>query len=177
MNIVLGVTGGIAAYKAADLASVLVSNNNNVYVIMTENAKKFIGPLTLSTLSKQQVFDDAAEWSPDGIIKHINLMDIADCLVVAPATANTLAKFANGVADNLLTSFYLAFNNTNKRVVLCPAMNVNMWENKKTRENLRLLSNQLTHFIVGPIEGKLACGTTGMGKIAPTKQIFDAIFI
>lgn len=170
MNIVLGVTGGIAAYKAADLTSVL-SNTHNVYVIMTENSKKFIGPLTLSTLSKHPVYDDNSEWTPDGIIKHIDLMNIADCLIIAPATANTIAKLANGIADNLLSSFYLAFSEKEKLIVICPAMNVNMWQNKSTQINVKCLKNKPSHLFVGPVEGKLACGTVGMGKLAPTKQI------
>lgn len=186
-NIILAVTGGIAAYKAADLASVLANEPDYaVNVIMTENAKKFITPLTLATLSKNPVFDDASEWSPDGIIKHIEIAKWCDLFVVVPATANTIYKMAHGVADNLLTSAYLAYNN--RKTLICPAMNTRMWESKETQHNLNLLANggkndwhmAIKHpgfncRILPPDEGRLACGDVGMGKLPSIRMIVETI--
>jgi phosphopantothenoylcysteine decarboxylase len=134
-NIILAVTGGIAAYKVADLAGALVKEDFAVKVIMTESAKKFITPLTLSTLSRNPVYDDAMEWAADGPIKHIELAKWCDLFVVVPATANTIAKMAQGIADNLLTSTYLALPD-DKNVLVCPAMNTRMWDAKQTQVNL-----------------------------------------
>lgn len=175
-NIILGVTGGIAAYKAADIASVLANEPGYcVKVIMTEAAKKIITPLTLATLSKNPVYDDAAEWVPDGVIKHIELAKWCDLFVIAPATANTLAKIVHGMADNLLTSAYLALEPT-KKVLICPAMNTRMWEAPVTQANLTVIT--APHFngrILLPEEGRLACGDIGMGKLPNTKKIIEKI--
>jgi phosphopantothenoylcysteine decarboxylase/phosphopantothenate--cysteine ligase len=189
MNIVVGVTGGIAAYKATDVVSVLSNEGHAVKVVMTENAKRFITPLTLATLSKNPVYDDASEWTPDGVIKHIELARWLDVLAIVPATANTLIKLAQGMADNLLTSIYLALPK-DKNVVLVPAMNTNMWDSPRVQGALEHLHPEWVFrgilcppieysrarvFLVPPIEGKLACGDTGMGKIAPTRVIIEAI--
>lgn len=171
-NIILAVTGGIAAYKAADIASVLTAEMYNVKVIMTESAKKFITPLTLATLSKNPVYDDASEWSPDGVIKHIELAKWCDLFVIVPATANTISKIGNGVADNLLTSAYLALP-PDKKVLICPAMNTRMWDAKITQENLR--DGRKNRDILYPEEGRLACGDIGVGKLPSTKKIIDTI--
>lgn len=181
MNIILGVTGGIAAYKVADVASVLTRDDsvdgkvqfaNTVKIVMTENAKKFVTPLTLSTMSKNPVYDDASEWAPDGVIKHIELSKWANILVIVPATANTIMKIAQGVADNLLTSLYLAFKG---KVLIFPAMNTKMWDHPATEENLRILNKRKDHFIIPPEEGLLACGDWGMGKLPSVKTIVRAI--
>lgn len=174
-NIILGVTGGIAAYKAADIASVLANEPNySVKVIMTEAAKKIITPLTLATLSKNLVYDDNLEWASDGVIKHIELAKWSDLFVIAPCTANTIAKLANGQADNLLTSAYLALGNKKRRLI-CPAMNTKMWEADITSKNLEILKIIPTCVILPPEEGRLACGDIGMGKLPSTKKIIEAI--
>jgi phosphopantothenoylcysteine synthetase/decarboxylase len=173
-NILLGVTGGISAYKAADIIGALKKHDHIVKVIMTNRAKDFITPLTLATLSKNPVYDDQTEWAPHGRIDHIELPKWADVFVIAPATANTLAKMAQGIADNLLTSAYLAYDKT-KPVIYCPAMNSKMYEDSKTVLNICTLERCLNHFKVGPETGILACGDYGIGKIAPTKAIIENI--
>ncbi len=176
-NFLIGVTGGIAAYKAADVISVLVKEEHKVSVIMTENAKRFITPLTLATLSRNPVYDDSAEWASDGTIKHIELSKWADVFAIVPATANTITKIATGIADNLLTSAYLAsFNGTHNRgVVICPAMNTHMWEKQYIQNHLGVLRERFRHLVVPPEEGLLACGDFGMGKLPSTKKIVEAI--
>lgn len=171
-NILIGVTGGIAAYKVADITGALLKYGHSVRIIMTENSKKFITPLTLSTLSKNPVFDDASEWASDGIIKHIELSKWASIFVIVPATANTITKIAESIADNLLTSAYLAFN---KKVVICPAMNTNMWDKLHFQRRLNILRERYNHFILDPEVGLLACGDTGMGKLPSTKKIVEYI--
>ena len=183
-NIILAVTGGIAAYKAADIASVLANEEFfHVKVIMTESAKKFITPLTLATLSRNPVYDDGAEWAADGSIKHIELAKWCNLFVVVPATANTIAKMAHGIADNLLTSVYLALP-PEKAVLICPAMNTRMWEAEQTKDNLALLKTnkdidndgKSSNFsILQPEEGLLACGDVGMGKLPSVRTIVGSI--
>ncbi|MBC7293229.1 MAG: hypothetical protein H5T84_03815, partial [Thermoleophilia bacterium] len=135
--VLLGVTGGIAAYKAAELLRGLQRAGMEVRVIMTRTATQFVTPLTFETLSGQPVrLDDQSQLRPDGTITHIEDSREADIMVIAPATANTLAKMANGIADNLLTSMYLAFGKT---VVVAPAMNTNMWEHPATQRNVEVL--------------------------------------
>ena len=177
-NVLLGVTGGIAAYKAADIIGALRKNDFDVKVIMTEKSKEFITPLTLSTLSKHPVYDDSAEWSSNGHIEHIELSQWAKYFLIAPATANTIAKLVEGKADNLLTSAYLAYNfhfSTNNFVVICPAMNTNMYNDQTTFKNIQKLSNKSNHIIIDPVEGLLACGATGIGKLASTRSIVEKI--
>lgn len=178
-KILLGVTGGIAAYKAADITGALIKNGHEVQVVMTEAAKKFITPLTLSTLSRNPVYDDASEWTADGVIKHITLAKWADLLVIAPATANTIAKIASGTADNLLTSIALALPITT-RFIICPAMNTKMWENTLTQQNIKAINYRIPFggicsIVIPPVEGLLACGDVGVGKLAPTRDIVEAI--
>jgi len=164
-NILIGITGGIAAYKIADLTSALTKRDHSIQIIMTENAKRFITPLTMATLSKRPVMDDAAEWSPDGHIKHIELSKWSEMFVIAPATATTLAKMAYGIADNLLTATYLALNKAEKRVLIFPAMNTNMWESTQNTDNLNIIAKRPLNKIVQPAEGMLACGDLGKGKL------------
>lgn len=179
MNILLGVTGGISAYKAADLISAIkYLGNSEIKVIMTNRAKDFITPLTLATLSKNPVYDDEGEWAPHGRIDHIELAEWAETMIIAPATANTISKLANGIADNLLTSCYLAFScayRTSKLTIICPAMNNYMYKHSIILKNTNTLKLRRNHTIVGPVEGVLACGTVGLGKLAPTKQIIEAL--
>lgn len=177
MNILIGVTGGISAYKAADLIGALKHEGySSIRVIMTERSKHFITPLTLATLSKHPVYDDSSEWAPHGRVDHIELAEWAQIFIIAPATANTIAKIANGTADNLLTSTFLAYNFpyvSGKRSIICPAMNNRMYENETTQENMRKIRNISTNIIVPPVEGMLACGTIGIGKLAPTRSIVE----
>jgi len=178
MNIIIGVTGGIAAYKVADLAGALIKEGFTVKIIMTESAKKFITPLTLATMSRNPVYDDAAEWAADGPIKHIELAKWCDLFVVVPATANTIAKMAQGIADNLLTSAYLSLP-PEKGVLICPAMNTRMWDKYATRKNLAdIKTSHATNpkvKIFPPEEGLLACGDIGMGKLPSVRTIVGAI--
>ena len=170
-TIVLGVTGSIAAYKACELVRLFVKNGDDVHVIRTDHAKEFVTPLTFRTLSRNPVesamFADPLEWKPG----HISLADAADVLVVAPATANIIAKMANGIADDLLSSVALA---TKAPVVVAPAMNTGMWENAATQANIETLKKRGVRFVeVGA--GELACGTSGPGRMAEPEAIFEAV--
>ena len=170
-KIVLGVTGSIAAYKAAELTRLFVKGGDSVSVVMTPAATEFVKPLTFQTLSRGQVYVDQfappAKWKPE----HIALAESADLVVVAPATANTLAKMRCGIADNLLTSILLA---TRAPVAVAPAMNDGMWENAATQENIAALAARGVR-IVAPAEGELACGTSGKGRMASPEAIFEAL--
>jgi phosphopantothenoylcysteine decarboxylase len=167
MNIVLGVTASIAAYKAADLASKLTKQGCAVHVVMTEGATQFITPLTLQTLSRHpvtiDVFDEKADWHPG----HIELADGAQCLLVAPATADVIAKLAHGFADDALTSIALA---TRAPLLIAPAMNGKMWLHPATQQNVETLKSRGAEFI-GPEEGLLACGYDGIGRLWPVDEI------
>ena len=169
-RILLGVTGSIAAYKAAELVRLFVKNGDEVRVVMTPAATKFVGPLTFQTLSRNPVyieeFDRPAEWRPE----HISLAD-CDLAVVAPASANTIAKLRYGLADNLLTSTLLA---TRAPVVLAPAMNDGMWESPVTQENVAALAARGVK-VLTPGTGELACGTVGLGRMAEPAEIFAAL--
>ena len=177
-RILLGVTGGIAAYKMADLAGALIKHGCEIRVIMTEKAKEFITPLTMAVQSKNPVLDDHSEWVADGSIKHIELgkwlQNPEDLFVIAPATANTIAKLAIGLADNLLTSTYLA-RPRNTTVIIFPAMNTKMWEARETQANVMALRTRLLHTVVDPEVGLLACGDYGIGKLPSVRTIVAAI--
>ncbi|MDX2080673.1 MAG: bifunctional phosphopantothenoylcysteine decarboxylase/phosphopantothenate--cysteine ligase CoaBC [Terrimicrobiaceae bacterium] len=170
-TIVLGVTGSIAAYKAAEITSRLVKAGHDVFVVMTRHALEFITPLTLQTLSRQPVttgiFDEKESWHPG----HIALADRADLLLVAPATANVIAKLANGIADDALTSIALA---TRAPLLIAPAMNGKMWEHPATTENTMRLKERGAIF-VGPEEGLLACGYEGVGRLWNVDGILDEV--
>lgn len=170
-RVVLGVTGSIAAYKAADLTSRLVAKGAEVRVVMTEAATRIIAPITLQTLSRNPVavdlWTEGNGWQPG----HIELADSADLLVVAPATANTIACMANGLAPNLLCNIYLA---TRAPVVVAPAMNGKMLEHPATVENLKVLAER-GHHILETVEGMLSCGYEGKGKLAAVEMIEKAI--
>lgn len=166
-TIVVGVTGSIAAYKAADLVSQLVKRAFEVHVTMTPAACQFITPLTLQTLSRHNVVTDpfaiTGEWQPG----HIALADKADLLIVAPASANTIAALAHGFANTYLTEIALA---TRAPILIAPAMNGKMWEHPATQENIAKLRERGVHF-VGPSEGLLACGYEGVGRLCPVDDI------
>ncbi|HCJ56298.1 MAG TPA: bifunctional phosphopantothenoylcysteine decarboxylase/phosphopantothenate--cysteine ligase CoaBC [Clostridiaceae bacterium] len=166
-NIVLGVTGGIAAYKSCDLVSRLVKAGANVDVIMTENAINFINPLTFQALSSNQVIVDMFKEPKYWEIQHISLAKKADAVVIAPATANIIGKIANGIADDMLTTVAMA---TTAPLVFAPAMNSNMYENKILQSNIDRLKEIGYHFIE-PGEGRLACGDIGKGKMAEPYDI------
>ena len=162
-NVVLGVTGSIAAYKAADLCSQLVKAGCDVRVVMTADAQKFITPLPFKTLSRNAVvtglYDEEDGWQPT----HIRLADEADCLLIAPATANCLAKLAHGHADDALMCIALALN-PKATLLIAPAMNGKMWLHPATQANVRTLQARGAQFI-GPEEGMLSCGYEGIGRL------------
>lgn len=170
-NIVLGVTGSIAAHKAADLASLLTKQKCNVRVVMTADAQRFITPLPFKTLSRNPVvtdlYDEEEGWKPT----HIRLADEADLLLVAPATANVMAKLAHGIADDALTCIALALN-PKAKILLAPAMNGKMWLHAATQQNLATLKARGAEFI-GPEEGMLSCGYEGIGRLWPVEQIAE----
>ncbi|MBQ8082124.1 MAG: bifunctional phosphopantothenoylcysteine decarboxylase/phosphopantothenate--cysteine ligase CoaBC [Clostridia bacterium] len=168
--IVLGVTGGIAAYKACEVASRLVKGGFSVYTIMTENATKLVAPLTFQTLTKHPVVTDTFAPPVTFEVEHIALAQRADLFLIAPATANILAKLAHGIADDMLSTTALA---TRAPLLLAPAMNTGMWDNAATQANVRLLKDRGARF-VGPEGGLLACGDSGMGRMSEPADIFQA---
>lgn len=169
-RILLGVTSGIAIYKTLDLVSMLVKNDYDVNVVMTENAKKLINPIIFETLSKNKVYTDIFYRDMDVEVKHIKLASISDLIILAPLTANTMAKIANGIADNLLTNIVLAHT---KKMILVPSMNVNMLNNPITEKNI--LSLKKRHIVMESDFGHLACGDYGKGKFPNVKRIFEEI--
>jgi phosphopantothenoylcysteine decarboxylase / phosphopantothenate---cysteine ligase len=170
-KIVLGVTGGIAAYKAAELIRELVRAGARVYVIMTRSAREFVTPLTFQTLSGNPVSTELFSLIEESEIGHISLADRADILVIAPATANIIGKIAGGIADDMLSTVVLA---TKAPVLLAPAMNVHMWENPTCRENIQKLRARGYRFI-DPEAGELACGYEGKGRLAEVSAITEEI--
>jgi phosphopantothenoylcysteine decarboxylase / phosphopantothenate---cysteine ligase len=175
-NVALGVGGGIAAYKAAELARALMERGFAVQVVMTRSAKEFVRPLTFAALTGRKVLTSlfsaaSAEDTLSSAIEHIRVAQENQILVIAPATADLLAKLAHGLADDLLTTTYLAFTGP---VVLAPAMNTNMWNHPATQENLRILRSR-GHVVVEPDEGILACGMVGPGRLAEPEVIAQAV--
>jgi len=176
MHIVLGVTGGVAAYKAAELVRRLQQEGFSVEVVMTRAACEFVRPLTFAALSGKKVITDlfaeaGGEANLDSAIEHIAVAQRADLLLVAPATADVLAKFSRGISDDFLSTLYLA---TTAPVVVAPAMNVNMWNHPATQENIERLRSRGVH-VVQPDEGYLACGMTGAGRLAGQDAIVAAV--
>ncbi len=168
-NILIGITGAISAYKVPELIRIFKKSNANVKVVITPNAKEFVTPLVLTTLSQNRVYEnqfDYNEWKPD----HISLADWADIFVIAPIDANTISKIAHGIADNLLTSIACAFS---KKIILAPAMNTNMYENPIIKANLNKLSELPNFEIIDAEEGFLACGYTGKGRMAEPMLIAE----
>ena len=170
-NILIGVTGGIAAYKVVELASLLKKSGANVKIMMTKHATEFVSPKTFQEITQNAVsvemFADAANFN----VAHIGLANFADLIVIAPATANFLAKMAHGIADDLLTTTILAFD---KKILLCPSMNTKMYENPATQANLAILKARGVE-ILEPASGNLACGTIGKGRLPEPIEIFAEI--
>jgi len=168
-NIVLGITGSIAAYKAADIASQLGRLGHSVSVVMTKDAQEFITPLTLQVLTKNPVladlYDEKESWRPG----HIELADTADLLLIAPATANVLAQLANGLAPDPLAAIALA---TRAPVLHAPAMNGKMWDHPATQKNVEILRG-FGHQFIGPDDGMLACGYEGTGRLMPVEAVVE----
>jgi phosphopantothenoylcysteine decarboxylase/phosphopantothenate--cysteine ligase len=169
-TVVLGVTGCIGAYKACEVLRELQRRDVDVHVVMTKHAAEFVTPMTFEALSRHPVFLDQFALGAEGDIRHISLADAAEVLLVAPATANILGKFAHGIADDALSTLYLA---TKAKVVVAPAMNVNMFDHPAVRENLDLLRARGVE-IVEPGSGYLACGWLGRGRLAEPEQIVEA---
>lgn len=171
MNIVVGVTGGIACYKAADVVNALTEKGNQVHVIMTKNAQEFVAPLTFQTLSRNKVITDMFQWKETGDVTHISLAKKADVFLVVPATANIIGKIAGGIADDMLTTTILA---ARCRKMIAPAMNTAMWENPIVQDNVKKLVSY-GYEVLDTASGQLACGDIGKGKLLPWNQIVDAV--
>jgi phosphopantothenoylcysteine decarboxylase/phosphopantothenate--cysteine ligase len=177
MKVTVGVCGGIAAYKAVDLVRALQKQAFDVQAVMTESAQRFVQPLTFAAITGRKVLTslwtepEPGDGTLTSAIEHIEAAITSDALVVAPATANTLAKFAHGIADDFLSAMYLA---TTAPVIVAPAMNVNMWQHPATQANVETLMQRGVTF-VQPQSGYLACGMTGDGRMADTGAIMDAV--
>ena len=173
MNILLGVTGSIAAYKAADITSRLTKLGHNVDVVLTESGSRIITPITLQTLSKNKVYTDMFEEITPSEVKHISLAKKADVVLIAPATANIIGKIANGIADDFLSTVVMAVAN-HTHVYIAPAMNTNMYENPIVQDNIKKLKSFGYRFIE-PKESLLACGDLGRGALADVDEIVEII--
>lgn len=170
-HIVIGISGGIAAYKTLTLIRLFKKNGYEVRVTATRNALQFVTPLTIETLSQNKLYTDMFDANRTLEVEHISMAEWADALVVAPATANIIAKFANGIADDALSTLFLAVK---KPVFVAPAMNTNMFENPAVQENLQKLQERGC-FILTPGDGFLACGTSGSGRMQEPEQIFETV--
>ncbi len=171
-NILLGVTGSIAAYKAAELAHLLYKEGHEVEVIMTESATKFITPLTFRSLTKNNVYTEMFRDDFPKEIKHISLAQKADVVLIAPASANIIGKIAAGIGDDMLSTTLLAVRN--KPVLIAPAMNTNMWDNPIVQDNIEKLK-RYGYLFIDPKESLLACGDLGKGAMADVKDIVKAV--
>lgn len=170
-NVLLAVTGGIAAYKAPNIVRLLKQYGANVRVILTTAAKNLVSPLALQTVSENPVHDALFSLEQECNMGHIELANWADFLVIAPLTANSLAKMALGLADDLLSTLYLVYQG---QILIAPAMNTNMWQHQSTQSHLLTLKKQGV-YCIGPINGSLACGITGMGKMSAPEVIIDEL--
>src|SRR6185436_15426027 len=172
-NIVLGVTGSIAAHRAADLTSLLTKTGYAVHVVMTTDAQRFITPLPFKTLTRHPVvtdlYDEEEGWKP----VHVRLADEADLLLIAPATANFIAKLAHGLANDALSCLALALN-TKAKILIAPAMNGKMWLHPATKQNVATLKSRGAEFI-GPEKGMLSCGYEGLGRLWPVEEIVKRV--
>ncbi len=170
--IIIGITGSIAAYKAADITSQLIKDGHEVHVVMTQSATEFITPLTLQVLSRNPVLvsleDEKQSWKPG----HIDLADRADLMVIVPASASTIGNLANGLAPDPLTSIYLA---TKAKILIAPAMNGKMWDHPATQRNITTLTKDGCHFIGPEEDGMLACGYEGKGRLQDVNTILEKI--
>ncbi|MHC4571813.1 MAG: flavoprotein [Planctomycetota bacterium] len=172
LNILLGVSGGVAAYKAVDLASKLTASGARVNTVMTENACRLIGPKSFEAITNSAVYTTLWSAGEEHKISHINLADRADIVVVAPATANIIGKIANGICDDLLSTTLCAC--WAKPALLAPAMNNNMWTNPSVQRNVNTVKD-MGFQLLGPQVGPLACGTEGIGRMAEPQDILEAI--
>ncbi len=172
INILLGVTAGIAAYKAVDLASKLSACRAKVTTVMTDNACQLIGPRSFEAITGSAVFTDLWATGSEHKIDHVNLADLSDIVVVAPATANIIGKFANGICDDLLATTLCTC--WAKPVLLAPAMNDKMWNNPAVQQNINTLKDRGVK-IIGPNVGRLACGTEAVGRMAEPAEILEAV--
>jgi len=172
LNILLGVSGGIAAYKAVDLAGKLTAAGAGVNTVMTENACRFVGPKSFEAVTGSAVFTSLWSKSEEHRIKHVSLVDWADIVVVAPVTANIIGKIANGICDDLLSATFCVC--WQKPILLAPAMNGNMWNNPVVQRNLKTLK-EMGFNSIGPTKGRLADGTIADGRMSEPKDILEAI--
>ncbi len=176
MKILVGVTGGIAVYKTCDLVRTLVKGGHEVRVVMTRSASEFVTPLTFEVLSRNPVPLGLFDRRGDPAVEHVAAAQWADCVAIAPATANVIGKLASGIADDLLTTLLLAVR-AGTPVVLAPAMNTGMWENPVVERNLKSLLDETDgrYSVVDPVIKELACGDLGMGGMAPVEDIYTHI--
>jgi phosphopantothenoylcysteine synthetase/decarboxylase len=176
LNILLGVSGGIAAYKAVDLASSLTAAGARVNTVMTDAACELVGPKSFEAVTNSAVFTDLWAMPEEYKIGHVSLIDRADIVVVAPATANIIGKIANGICDDLLSTTLCAATNMIKSgmALLAPAMNDNMWANPAVQRNIEMVM-QMGFRLIGPVKGRLACGTEGIGRMAEPQDIIKTI--
>ncbi len=176
LKILIGVTGGIAAYKTCDLVRALVKEGHAARVIMTQAAERFVAPLTFEVLSRNPVPRGLFDPRQDPSVEHVEAAAWADLVVIAPATANVVGKLSSGIADDLLTTTVMAVP-AGTPVLLAPAMNTRMWQNPVMRRNLKSLLEDTDgrYHTVGPVEKELACGETGMGGMAPVEEIFRSL--
>lgn len=176
LNILLGVSGGVAAYKVVDLAGKLTAAGAKVNTVMTENACRLVGPKSFEAVTCSAVFTSLWSMPEDYKIGHIALVDRADIVVVAPATANIIGKIANGICDDLLSTVLCAAWRLIKSeaALLAPAMNNNMWNNPAVKRNIRMVK-EIGFQLIGPVEGRLACGTEGIGRMSEPRDILEAI--
>ena len=172
LNILLGVSGGVAAYKAVDLASKLTASGARVNTVMTENACRLIGPKSFEAVTNSAVYTTLWNTTQEYKISHINLADWADIVVVAPATANIIGKIANGICDDLLSTTLCTC--WAKPTLLAPAMNNNMWTNAAVQRNIKTVKG-MGFKLIGPEKGRLACGTEGIGRMSEPQDILEAI--
>ncbi len=168
-SILLGITGSVAAYKALDLIKILKQEGASVRVIMTEASKRFVTPLSVELAAGERVYADMFEFP----LSHVNLPSSAELFIVAPATANSISKYAQGIADDMLSTSLLAFSGPPGRVIIAPAMNWRMYENQVFQKNLQYLTSLGVHFI-GPESGPLACGEEGMGRMTDSEKILES---
>jgi phosphopantothenoylcysteine decarboxylase/phosphopantothenate--cysteine ligase len=172
LNVLLGVSGGVAAYKAVDLASKLTCAGAKVRTVMTENACRFVGPKSFEAVTGSAVFSSLWNGPEEYKISHVSLADWADIVVVAPATANIIGKVANGICDDLLSTTLCAC--WQKPTLLAPAMNNNMWDNPAVQRNVKLIKD-MGFQLIGPEKGRLACGTEAIGRMAEPQDILEQI--
>ncbi|HAX61488.1 MAG TPA: bifunctional phosphopantothenoylcysteine decarboxylase/phosphopantothenate--cysteine ligase CoaBC [Elusimicrobia bacterium] len=170
-NIIIGISGSIAAYKSCEIIRLLIKEKATVIPVMTKNAAEFITPLTIQTLSKNRVYVNMFESNFDWEIEHISIAKKSDLFLIAPATANVIAKIATGIADDSLTTLVLSVRCP---VVICPAMNSEMYKNPVTQKNISYLK-KIGYYFIGPEKGELACGEEGDGRLANPEKIIAAV--